>query len=48
MYEGYVSLFFMIQSHRGQGYKHGTTRPDGSLTQALPPPRDPQRPQHVI
>lgn len=48
MYEGYVSLFFMIQSHRGQGYKHGTAGPDGSLTQALPPPRDPQRPQHVV
>lgn len=43
-----LSIFFMVQPHRGQGYKHGTAGPDGSLTKALSPPRDPKRPQHVV
>lgn len=49
MCDGYMPVnFFMVQPHRGQGYKHGTAGPDGSLTQALSPPRDPKRPQHVV
>lgn len=49
MCDGYMPVyFFMVQPHRGQGYKHGTAGPDGSLTKALSPPRDPKRPQHVV